>query len=271
MSTVLVAGGTGTLGREVVARLRERGHDPRVMSRHGGNSPSAQRAVEAGATDVIRGDLATGEGFEAALAGVDVLVHAATDPRRHRRIAVEGTRRLMDAARRAGVGHVLYISIVGVDAIPFAYYRSKLQAESLVEGSGVPWTVQRATQFHGLVAQVADWASRPPIVLVPAHVSVQPIDPGDVATRLVDLVDTGPSGRPSDIGGPEILTAHDAVLAFMRAAGREKRIVTVNLPGAMSRALRDGANLTPGHPDGSRTFDDYLAQEYTPHAAVIRR
>src|SRR3712207_5378247 len=91
---ILVTGGTGSLGRRVVERLRDGGREPRVMS-HSGRPGS------------VKGDLLTGEGLEQAVRGVDVIVHCATSPTRTRRTDVEGTERLLWVAERAGVSHLV--------------------------------------------------------------------------------------------------------------------------------------------------------------------
>ncbi|MGH3338769.1 MAG: SDR family oxidoreductase, partial [Propionibacteriaceae bacterium] len=144
-SPVLVTGGTGTLGRQVVPRLRDAGREVRVLSRH---SRSAGDGIE-----LVTGDLATGEGIDAAVDGVETIVHLAGSAKGddHK------TRNLVRAAARAGVGHLVYISVVGADRIPvvsgvdramFGYFASKRVAEKVVEDSGLPWTTLRATQFH---------------------------------------------------------------------------------------------------------------------------
>src|SRR5215470_5115249 len=106
MTRVLVSGGTGVLGREVVSRLLEKGYTVRIMS----------RSPRRGTTDVewAQAHLQTGEGLSDALHGVDVIVHAATDTRLGK-TDVEMTRPLLEQAKAAGVGYFLYISIVGVD------------------------------------------------------------------------------------------------------------------------------------------------------------
>src|SRR2546429_5743133 len=120
---ILVTGGTGALGRVLVALLREGGHEVRVLSRRTG------------------ADLLTGAGLAEALDGTDVIVHCATDGRHD----VDATRNLIAAASGQ---HLVYVSIVGIDRIPFPYYRLKLACERLVEECGLPWTTLRATQFH---------------------------------------------------------------------------------------------------------------------------
>jgi len=139
MTTVLVTGGAGVLGRPVVARLRERGADVRVLSRRAGGEPGR-----------VQGDLETGTGLVEAVAGVDVIVHCASagDWLRPQRDVVQ-TRNLLAAVGPARP-HIVYVSIVGVDRIRFGYYRAKLECERMIAASGLPWTVLRATQFHEL-------------------------------------------------------------------------------------------------------------------------
>jgi len=144
MALVLVTGGTGQLGREVVPRLVSGGHDVRLLSRQ--DRPSRPDGVEA-----VRGDVLTGDGLDRAVTGVDVVVHCATSPfRRTRRTEVDGTRRLTVAAR-GGRPHVVYISIVGVDRHPLPYYKAKRSADMAIEAAGLPYTILRATQFHSLL------------------------------------------------------------------------------------------------------------------------
>lgn len=251
MKTILVTGGTGTLGRAVVHRLTGTGHDVRVLSRRPApGDPAPYRW--------FTGDLSTGAGLDAAVSGVDAIVHCATEFPRFGR-DLRGTRNLIDAARRAGSPHLVYVSIVGVDRVPTRYYRVKLAAERLVEGSGLPWTILRATQFHDLVRYMLDLLSRPPVMPVPAGVRVQPVDVADVAARLADLVTAGPAGRAPDMGGPRIQTAGELARAYLRASGRRRPIVPFALPGRVSGGYRAGGHLAPGHADGRITFEEYLA------------
>ena len=150
----------------------------------------------------------TGEGLDEAVDGVEAVIHCASNPRDARRTDVEGTGRLLRAVERAGVSHFVYVSIVGVDRNPFPYYRVKLDAEGVVERSAVPWTILRATQFHGFVFGMLGALDRVPFFMpVPAGFLFQPVDAGEVASRLVELALSEPAGRVGDMGGPEIRIA----------------------------------------------------------------
>jgi uncharacterized protein YbjT (DUF2867 family) len=245
MTTILVTGGTGTLGRLVTERLRGDGHEVRVLSRH----------AQPYAVDLREG----GGGLDAALDGVDTVVHCATSPRGGDERAATN---LIAAARRAGVAHLVYISIVGVDRVPFGYYRSKLAVERLVEESGLGWTVLRATQFHDLVAQVFQVLAKAPVVLVPARVRDQPVEVAEVADRLAELATGAPAGRVADLGGPEVRTFESLARAYLDATGRRRAVVKVPLAGKAYRGFRTGGHLAPGRAVGKRTFEEYLAMRF---------
>ncbi len=238
--TILVTGGTGTLGRPTVALLRQEAHDVRILSR----TPGEGRIV---------GDLSTGAGLSGALTGVDTVVHLATSAGRR---DVEQARMLVEAARTAGVTHVLFISIVGVDAVPYSYYRAKLASERVIESSGVPFTILRATQFHEFIQRFLDLQRRLPVILS-LNVPDQPIAATEVAHRLVELVAAGPSGRVVDIGGPEQLALRTAIDHWQRAAGTSKPVWTLRLPLAFLRAMRAGEHMTPLPGFGRQTFAEF--------------
>jgi uncharacterized protein YbjT (DUF2867 family) len=251
---VLVTGGTGTLGSRVVERLRAAGHEARVLSR--GGRPGT-----------VQGDLLTGEGVEEAVRGVDAIVHAAQSPaRRSRQVAVGGTELLLRAAQRVGAPHFLYISIVGIGCVPLSYNREKLDAETLVERSGVPWTILRATQFHDLMLRMVRPLSRFPLVApVPKGLLFQPVDAGEVADRLVELALDGPAGRVPDIGGPEVRTVDDIARAYLEATGSRKRAVAFPLPGKTARAVRSGALTCPENRYGKVSWEEFLREEMERH------
>ncbi|WP_328465298.1 SDR family oxidoreductase [Streptomyces sp. NBC_00448] len=246
--TTMVTGGTGTLGRLVVERLRAGGGEVRVLSRH---------APPPYAIDLRRG----GAGLVEALTGADTVVHCASNPRGGDE---EAARHLIEAARAAEVRHLVYISIVGVDQVQFGYYRSKLAVERLIEESGLGWTVLRTTQFHDLVLQVLSAFAKLPVMPVPVGLVDQPIDSGEVAVRLAELAVGEPAGRVPDMGGPEVRTFADLARAYLRASGRRRPLLKVPLAGRTYRSFRAGGHLAPERNVGVGTFEDFLAGRFPP-------
>ncbi|HEY8480730.1 MAG TPA: SDR family oxidoreductase [Spirillospora sp.] len=254
---ILVTGASGTLGRPLTRLLVERGADVHGLSR---------RAREpAGGVTWHRGDLFTGEGVDAALAGVETIVHCASDPFHHKR-DLTAAERLIAAARRQGAPHLIYISIVGVDKIPYSYYRTKHAVERLIEGSGLPYTILRTTQFHTLPEMILNVLTKiPGVIALPKGLRDQPIDVEEVAERLAELaLAAGPAGRVDDMGGPEVLSAEEMAEDYLRARGL-RRPVRVPLPllGKTGRGFREGHHLTPGNAVGKRTWRQYLDDRCT--------
>jgi len=208
----------------------------------------------------MRGDLLTGEGLEPAVRGVDTIIHCASSPFRNARgVDVEGTGSLLEGAAEASVSHLAYISIVGIDLAPsYPYYRIKLETERVVEGSPVPNTILRATQFYDLVLRVLRFLDRLPVMVIPRGFLGQPIDAGEVADHLVELVLSEPAGRVPDIGGPEVGTLADAARDYLRVKGSRRRIIEVPVPGKTARAFREGALVCPDQAYGKIRWEDFL-------------
>lgn len=244
--TLLITGGTGTLGRPTVEALRASGLEPRILSRR----PGAAHVVA---------DLQSGAGLTEALAGVETVLHLATN----RRSDARASHRLLQAARSAGVQHLVYLSIVGVDAVPLGYYRAKLACEELVGESGVPYTILRATQFHDFVAGAFRAQRRLPKVIT-VDVPFQPIDTRAVAERIVSLAAAAPTnGRVDDLGGPEVLPMAELARQWLVARGSapeaaERRVAEWHAPGKLVGAYRAGLHTT-GAPGPGIRFADWAA------------
>src|SRR3970040_2266435 len=179
--------------------------------------------AEGAPTEWAQAQIETGEGLAEAVAGVAVIVHAASSPfRRTREVDVEGTRRLLEVAKGAGIAHFLYISIVGIDRIALPYYKHKLAAERLIEESEVPYSILRAPQFFTLMDDILRNLLRFPVGVYPAGFRFQPIDPGEVAERIVQQVEAGPGGRLLEIAGPEVLSAGELARVWLKARGRRR-------------------------------------------------
>ena len=261
---ILVTGVTGPLGRTLIHHAASGSHTMCGFSRRApGSFPDS-------VSDWRPADLATGEGLAAALDGVDVVIHAASDPQRADLVDVEGAKRLIAAARDARISHIVYVSIVGVDRIPYAYYQKKLAAERITQASGIPFTILRATQFHSFIELLLKTVARTPLLLpLPARFHVQSVAISEVATRLLRAVDDGPSGRVLNFGGPEVLSLAEAARAWVRVTGRRKLIVPLPVPGKTGRAFRTGANTAPDGERGIITWQDWLTRRAMPHVPSV--
>jgi uncharacterized protein YbjT (DUF2867 family) len=179
MARVLVTGGTGTLGRAVVPALLAAGHEVAVLSRKPAGAAATTAGRVAGPTtgvDRRTGDLRTGAGLAEALQGMATVLHLASDPRRTREVDIDGTARLTGAAAAAGCGHLLVVSIVGCDRVPFGYYRAKATAEEVALRGPVPASVLRATQFHELVVRLALASTLGPVAVAPRDLRAASLD-----------------------------------------------------------------------------------------------
>jgi uncharacterized protein YbjT (DUF2867 family) len=267
-SPIVVTGGTGTLGRLVVGRLRGAGCDVRVLSRR---RPAGGEGSEEDGEGIafVAGDLATGEGIDAAVGGAEVIVHCAGSSTGDEVKA----RHLVRAAARAGARHLVSISVVGADRVPlasgldralFRYFGAKRSAERAVADSGLPWTTLRATQFHDLLLTTARQLARLPVVPVAAGFRFQPVDAGEVAARLAELALGPPAGLVPDLAGPRVYGMAELLRGYLRARRLRRLIVPVWLPGEAARAFRAGANLAPDRAVGRRTWEAFLAERVSP-------
>jgi uncharacterized protein YbjT (DUF2867 family) len=242
---IAVAGGTGVLGSKVVARLEQDGHEPVVLSRSTGV------------------DLASGSGLGDRLTGIDAVVDATSIETTRRSTAVRFftaiTENLLRAEQKAGVGHHVVVSIVGIDDIPFGYYEGKVAQEATVTDGPVPWSIMRITQFHEFPGQVMDRMAVGPVSFVPTGTS-QPIAAAEAAGAIAELAVGAPAGRVPDLAGPQPEQLVDLARRLVGHRRERRLIVPVRLPGAAGRGMRDGSLIPskPG-PRGTMTFDEWLA------------
>ena len=261
MDTVLVTGGTGHLGRDLVARLKG-SYRVRVLARSAGSDPDVEW---------IRGDLATGDGVADALTGSQTVIHAATlSPAARRGYPVpkdlwssptsvdqEGTARLLDQGGAAGIGHFIYVSIVGIDKPRVPYLRNKLEAERLVRQGSVPWSIARAAQFHWLLDRMLGKMARLPMVPLP-DMALEPVDTTDFADYLVESVAQGPGGRLADFGGPEVLTLAQVFEQWQEIRKHPARTMRIPLPSVARDAASAMSVTGPGSRHGKITWAEWL-------------
>ena len=243
---IVVIGGSGRVGSNVVRRLAEHGHDPVPASP---------------ATGV---DTITGAGLADAMAGADVVVDVSNAPvwddDAVREFFTTSTRNLLTAERDAGVGHHLAVSIVGADRLPDSgYLRAKVAQEAVIEAGDIPYTILRATQFFEFLPQIAEAGAQGDSVRLPTGL-MQFVAVDDVAATVAELATGAPVGGRVELGGPEALGIDAWARRLFKAVGDGRTVV----PDAHARYFGTeltGGELTPG--DGARIgatdFDLWLA------------
>ncbi len=209
---IVVIGGTGLIGGQVVKRLGEHGHD----------------AVPASPNSGV--NTVTGEGVEEVLRGADVLVDVSNSPSFAdddvMSFFTTATTNLTKAAAEAGVGHYVVLSIVGTDELPDSgYLRAKVAQEKLVAESGLTYSIIRATQFFEFAGAIANSATVDGAVRLP-HGGVQPIAASDVAAVVARTAATEPVGGVLEIGGPEELTMDGWIRTVLSHRGDEREVIS---------------------------------------------
>jgi uncharacterized protein YbjT (DUF2867 family) len=242
---IVVIGGSGLIGKKVVAILRQRDHEAVAAS-----PSSGVNAV-------------TGEGLAQALAGAQVVVDVSNAPSWEDAAVLAffeaSGRNLAAAEAAAGVRHHVALSVVGTDRLLVSgYFRAKMAQEKLIKASPIPYTIVRATQFFEFVGSIAQLATEGQTVRLPP-VLMQPIAAEDVAAGMADAALAEPMNGIVELAGPESIRQDDLVRRFLKATG-DVRTVVVDPRARYYGIPVDDRSLTPGeHPRlGTTRFDDWL-------------
>jgi uncharacterized protein YbjT (DUF2867 family) len=250
---IVVIGGSGRIGANVVRRLAAHGHDP---------VPAAP------ATGV---DTITGEGLADVMAGADVVVDVCNAPDWDddavREFSTTSTRNQLAAERDAGVGHHLALTIVGADRVPDSGYLSaKVAQEAEIEAGSVPYTILRATQFFEFLPQIVETGAEDDSVRLSTGL-MQPVAADDVAATVVELTTGAPIGHV-ELGGPEALGIDAWARRLFAATGDERTVIGDPHARYFGTELH-GGELTPG--DGARIGTiDFEAWFSTHRQEVVR-
>jgi uncharacterized protein YbjT (DUF2867 family) len=244
---IVIIGGSGLIGKKVVKRLREKGHEVVAAS------PSA------GVNTI------TGEGLGEALSGAQVVVDVANSPSFEDKAVLEffetSGRNLLAAEKVAGVRHHVALSVVGTDRmLASGYFRAKMAQEELIKASSIPYTIVRATQFFEFVGAIAQSATDGQTVRLPPAL-MKPIVSDDVAATLADVAIAEPLNRTIDLAGPDAIRMDELVRQFLSASGDSRKVVTDPQAGYFGTAVND-RSLTPVGDSriGPTRYSDWLSR-----------
>ena len=237
-----IAGGTGLVGTHVVATAQAHGHEVVVLSRSAG-------------VDVVSGD-----GLADALTGVHTIVDVTNSGSQEEQPAtdffVAAAGNLQRHGAGCGVDHIVTLSIVGIDELPFGYYAAKLAHERVAAAGPTPATILRATQFHEFPAQMIGWTVDNGVARLP-DLTVQTIAARTVAEVLVELAAARPAERAADLAGPDERRLIELARAFVERRGAEIVVEPDDEAGVPPRALIPGAGARIEPP----SFDEWLDGE----------
>src|SRR5881396_1116485 len=273
---VALTGGTGFVGRHVAASLVARGHNVRVLAR----DPARARLLSDQNVDVVAGGLADRAPLDRLARGADVLIHLVgiiveQGAQTFTAVHVGGTQALLSAAREAGVRRFVHMSAVGARDDPGAtrYHRTKQQAEQLVRDSGLSHAIFRPSIINGpesvpirLLARLHRWSPVVP-VFGDGRFPTQPVWVEDVALAFALAAERPDTIGVFELGGPQVLTYEEFLLAIGRAAGRSRPLI--HIPLGLVQALAGGFDfLGPAAPITSGQLQMLIEGSATPANAI---
>ncbi len=243
---IVVIGGTGLIGSQLVAVLSQRGQEVLAASPDSGVNTL------------------TGEGLASVLAGAQVVVDLENSPSFEDTAVLKffetAGRNLLAAEAAAGVRHHVALSIVGADRLPDSgYMRAKMAQERLIRASGIPYTILRSTQFFEFMGRAADSFSDGKTLRVPPAL-VEPIFSRDVVAALADLVLGSPANDTVEVAGPEKFRFDELVRRVLRN-NKDVREVTTDLHARYFGTELDEQSLVPASTPwriGATRFENWL-------------
>ncbi len=208
---IVVIGGTGLIGSKTVAILRQGGHEVVAASPKSGINTI------------------TGEGLKEAMAGAQVVIDLANSPSFEDKAVLEffetSGRNLFAAEAAAGVGHHVALSIVGTDRSPDnGYFRAKVAQEKLIEASGIPYTIIRATQFLEFLGAIAASSADGNLIRLSPGL-FQPIAADDIAPVVTEVALAAPRNGVVEIAGPERAPFNEIIARYLKAVGDPHEVV----------------------------------------------
>lgn len=242
---IAVLGGTGLIGSQVVRILSAAGHEAVP------HSPSTGL------------DLVSGTGLPEALAGADVVVNLTNSPT-FDDASLDFFRTTMEtllaAAKDAGVGHAVVLSIVGAELVPdLVYYRAKVLQEDILKAGPVPWSVVRVTQFFEFLDSVLSWTADGDTVRLPGTL-VQPMASAEVARAVADVCAGPPLYGTRDVAGPEVFRLDELGRITLKARDDHRTVVTDDTAGLFAAAHGDALIAKDGAVIAKTSYREWLAR-----------
>lgn len=254
MQSVLITGGTGTLGQELSRQLLEKDYIVNILS-------SKEKPEIDYFTHIFQADLTDPESLKVALENAEIIIHCASNPRNAQQVDIEGTENLLGLLDKNKCRHFIYVSIAGVDKSDYPYYQTKYAVEKLIQKSDIPYSILRATQFHDLVLhriiQAFDRGTGLPIQ-IPANMQFQSVDKTDVAACIIEIIQGEPLAGIRTIGGPEILTLEQMIQAYFAQLDRHDSFEYIESTLAFHQVFTTGINLCPENAVNGITWEEYL-------------
>ncbi|MBY8870705.1 SDR family oxidoreductase [Micromonospora sp. PLK6-60] len=241
---IAVLGGTGLIGSQAVTMLQQHGHEAVPLSPSNGV------------------DLLTGEGLDAGLKGADVALNLTNSPTFDEKSADffrTSMENLLAAAQREQVGHVVILSIVGVDQVPDPYYRAKVLQEEILRAGPVPYTIVRATQFYEFIGAIMSWTSDSDTVRLPAT-PVQPMASADVAKAVARAAVGAPLNGVRNVAGPEVLRLDEWGRVALAAGGDTRTVVVDPTAGIFGVVPGDVLTAPEGAVLAETSYREWLAR-----------
>jgi uncharacterized protein YbjT (DUF2867 family) len=242
---IAVIGGTGLIGSQVVKILNAGGHEAVP------HSPSTGL------------DLISGQGLPEALNGADVVINLTNSPTfddASPAFFQTTMDNLLSAAKAAGVGHAVILSIVGADRVPtLAYYRAKVLQEDILKAGPVPYSIVRATQFFEFMPAVLSWTADENTVRLPETL-VQPIASADIARAVADVSVGSPLKGTRNVAGPEVFRLDELGKITLAARGDHRTVVTDETAGMFAAASGDALIAQDGAVIAKTTYREWLAR-----------
>lgn len=252
-ANILVTGATGNLGKHLCVLLEAAGLEYITTTRNKSMANDKQVFL----------DLKTGEGIIEACQNKKTIFHLASGTKKaNRQTEVDSVKQFMDVAKKNGLEHFIFISIVGIEKVPVKYYKYKVEAENIIKDSGVPYTILRATQFHEFIENMLNGFLKYKIGFLPLKGKNQPVETKLVAQKLLDIYKAGPVNGTVELGGPEVLTFKEMATAWQAYTGKKKIIIPVPPMGKALSAINSGALTNGILTKGSYTWEQYLKQKH---------